>query len=286
MRMYVGIWFREVFLYCPVQCEQHMYISLDSQTVWHNPKPVNMYGLEVSATLQIGDPSVIANETGVVTVGDFRLADMSVGGQGAPLVPFLDRILLQTHYKTTGRSGAMLNIGGISNLTSWIPPSEMEGGSEGGTSTCGRTIAFDCGPGNMLIDALVQHYFSESYDASGHIALRGTPSKELVDFCCTRNDFLSVVPPKSTGREMYGVKFVQDIILKAEQLHLSPEDVIRSATEFTVEMIFQSFMLYINPQLEERLILRIDCPCDVYVSGGGVKNRTIMMSVHVFFVNE
>ena len=121
------------------------------QTVWHSPQPVTMHGTSVSATLQIGDPSVIANEIGVATVGDFRLADMSVGGQGAPLVPFLDRILLQGHYRITGRCGMMLNMGGISNLTSWIPTPRWGKDLD---PQDGRTIAFDCGPGECVVWAL------------------------------------------------------------------------------------------------------------------------------------
>ena len=123
-----------------------------SQTIWHQPEPQVLFGHTVSSTLQIGDPSTIACETGIATVGDFRLADMSEGGQGAPLVPFLDRILLRSHFASSGRLGLMLNIGGISNLTMWIPAhlSDDES-SEERTGPAAkrdeRILAFDCGPG-------------------------------------------------------------------------------------------------------------------------------------------
>ena len=123
-----------------------------SQTIWHQPEPQVLFGHTVSSTLQIGDPSTIACETGIATVGDFRLADMSEGGQGAPLVPFLDRILLRSHFASSGRLGLMLNIGGISNLTMWIPAhlSDNESSEERtGPAAKGdeRILAFDCGPG-------------------------------------------------------------------------------------------------------------------------------------------
>ena len=111
-----------------------------------------LFGHTVSSTLQIGDPSTIACETGIATVGDFRLADMSVGGQGAPLVPFLDRILLRSHFASSGRLGLMLNIGGISNLTMCLPaiPSKEESlgdRTDSATSSKEQVLAFDCGPG-------------------------------------------------------------------------------------------------------------------------------------------
>ena len=114
-----------------------------------------LFGHTVSSTLQIGDPSTIACETGIATVGDFRLADMSVGGQGAPLVPFLDRILLRSHFANTRRLGLMLNIGGISNLTIWLPAQSSDEESprertDPATRKNERVLAFDCGPGMYI----------------------------------------------------------------------------------------------------------------------------------------
>ena len=98
-----------------------MYFFLSRQTVHHIPSAVNIHGYHISSTLQIADPSVIANECGVTTVGDFRMADLAVGGQGAPLVPYLDKAVLQRHFKESGRLGVLLNVGGISNLSAYIP---------------------------------------------------------------------------------------------------------------------------------------------------------------------
>lgn len=98
-----------------------MCFSLSRQTIHHIPSAVNMHGYHISSTLQIADPAVIANECGVTTVGDFRMADMAVGGQGAPLVPYLDKALLQRHFKESRRLGVLLNVGGISNVSAYIP---------------------------------------------------------------------------------------------------------------------------------------------------------------------
>ena len=99
------------------------YVAACRQTIHHMPAQRTLYGFQITSTLQIGDPSVIANECGVTTVGDFRMADMAVGGQGAPLVPYLDQILLARHYRETKRVGMLLNIGGISNISAYVPPS-------------------------------------------------------------------------------------------------------------------------------------------------------------------
>ena len=112
------------------------------QTIHHLPAPQQLYGFNVTSTLQIGEPSVIAHECGVTTVGDFRPADMAVGGQGAPLVPYLDRILLEDHFKQKERLGLLLNIGGISNVSAFIPPCLS-------VDKDGRFVGFDCGPGTV-----------------------------------------------------------------------------------------------------------------------------------------
>ncbi len=113
-----------------------------SQTIHHLPTPSSLHGHQVSSTLQIGDPSVIANECGVTTVGDFRPADMAVGGQGAPLVPYFDQALLQRHFKEQGRVGVLVNIGGISNISVFMPPN-----GQSDRQKDAAFIGFDCGPG-------------------------------------------------------------------------------------------------------------------------------------------
>ena len=137
-----------------------MYVRFASyrQTVHHLPVPQSLYGYQIASTLQIGDPSIIANECGITTVGDFRLADMAVGGQGAPLVPYLDQTLLEGYYRERKRAGMLLNIGGISNISAYVPPSKAF------CAILSRTfiacadlhlaqgqewdfVGFDCGPG-------------------------------------------------------------------------------------------------------------------------------------------
>ena len=108
-----------------VQFGAYMYVLPSCrQTVHHMPAPQSLYGYQITSTLQIGDPSIIANECGITTVGDFRLADMAVGGQGAPLVPYLDQTLLERYYRERKRAGMLLNIGGISNISAYVPPSK------------------------------------------------------------------------------------------------------------------------------------------------------------------
>lgn len=116
------------------------FIILYRQTIHHLPAPQHLHGFNVASTLQIGDPSFIAHECRVTTVGDFRPADMAVGGQGAPLVPYLDRILLERHFVKTRRLGLLLNVGGISNISGYIP-------SSANSNENGAFIGFDCGPG-------------------------------------------------------------------------------------------------------------------------------------------
>ena len=118
--------------------------SYTRQTIHHLPTPQQLHGFNITSTLQISEPSVIAQECGITTVGDFRPADMAVGGQGAPLVPYLDRILLERYFLKTGRVGILLNIGGISNLSVLIPTTGLD------ESEDERFIGFDCGPGMYI----------------------------------------------------------------------------------------------------------------------------------------
>ena len=226
-------------------------IGSHGQTIQHLPAPVTMFGRKVRATLQIGDPSMLATLTGITTVGDFRVADMAVGGQGAPLVPYFDWLMFRSRTKNR----LLLNIGGIANITVLPRNCRVE-----------DVTAFDTGPGNMVIDALMNALFKEPFDRNGKTASRGAVALDLFRWMKT-HPYLRARPPKSTGREMFGQHFVQEILKRGK--HYDREDIISSASMLTPFAIYDSYERFIRKQMA------VD---EIIVSGGGVKNR--------FFVEE
>jgi anhydro-N-acetylmuramic acid kinase len=210
-------------------------IGCHGQTVYHQgKKPAN--------TLQIGESSVIAERTGITVVSDFRTRDIAAGGQGAPLVPFVDYLLFR-HAK---RNRVALNIGGIANIT-WLPA--------GAESNDVR--AFDTGPGNMVIDALVSQYTKgkQLYDRNGEIAATGHVDRALLAKLMA-DKYYKRKPPKSAGREQYGADFVT-------ALGTATPDLIATATALTASTIAQGI----------KLVGRAD---EIIASGGGVHNRQLM----------
>lgn len=231
-------------------------IGSHGQTIQHLPKQVKMFGKDVRATFQIGDPSVLATLTGITTVGDFRLADMSVGGQGAPLVPYFDWLA----FRSESRHRALLNIGGIANITALPAKCSPE-----------DVVAFDTGPGNMVIDALMQRLYGRPFDKNGIIASSGMIIHELFDWM-KGHPYLKQRPPKSTGREMFGKKFVEDILKRAGKY--DREDIIATATQFTAFAVHESVRKFVrDPKVIDQLI----------VSGGGAKNGYIMAALREYF---
>lgn len=215
-------------------------IGSHGQTVRHLPAS--------GATLQIGEPAVIAARTGAVTIADFRAADMAVGGEGAPLVPLADHLLFAQRHE--GR--LLLNIGGIANVTA-LPPN----------AAASAIRAFDLGPGNMLIDAAVAHCTNgrERFDRGGQRAARGRIDEGLLAELM-RTPFLQREPPKSTGREEFGEPFLADILRRGPY---SDDDLIATLTAFTVQSIAAG--------------IRRFCPGEfaaLWVGGGGVHNPRIM----------
>jgi anhydro-N-acetylmuramic acid kinase len=224
-------------------------IGSHGQTIYHMPNGK----IVKKSTLQIGELAVIAERTGVTTVGDFRKRDIAVGGDGAPLVPYVDFIL----FRSDKKSIVIQNIGGISNLT-FLP----SGCSEE------EVVAFDTGPGNMVIDYLIKKYTAGklSYDVDGQIASRGEVSKELLNYFMS-NEYFSIPPPKSTGREVFGSHFAESFALQGEKLGLKKEDIIATATALTAESIVKSY---------EDFILSKGTIDEVYIAGGGLKNKTLV----------
>ncbi|HMT11864.1 MAG TPA: anhydro-N-acetylmuramic acid kinase [Ignavibacteria bacterium] len=231
-------------------------IGSHGQTIPHPPGKEDFLGYRMKSTLQIGDPSVIANLTGITTVGDFRIADCAVDGDGAPLVPYLDHLLFSDKRKSRG----LLNIGGISNVT--ILPKN---------SPLSSVFAFDTGPGNMLIDGLMYHLYHKKYDKDARIAKKGTVVPKLFEWLL-QDTVYRQQPPKSTGREHYGQHF-QKKLLKAVK-GLNPADVIRTVTEFTSYSIWFNYKNFIESRC------RID---ELIVSGGGAENPLITSTLSNYF---
>lgn len=233
-------------------------IGSHGQTIHHLPDEVEMFGYKIKSTLQIGEPGVIAKLTGVPVVGNFRVGDMALGGEGAPLVPYFDYII----FSSNELNRLLLNIGGIANFTILKKGSDVE-----------DVLAFDVGPGNMVVDALVKIFYDKSYDEDGLIAQSGKVSEELLEKMA-RHPFIERKPPKSTGRETFGSDFVSKVLKWAQELSLLPEDIVATATEFTVYAIYKNYEMFVKPEVE------ID---EVIVSGGGAKNRFMVSLLSKYF---
>ncbi len=233
-------------------------IGSHGQTIQHLPDEVEMFGYKIKSTLQIGEPGVIAKLTGVPVVGNFRVGDMALGGEGAPLVPYFDYII----FSSNELNRLLLNIGGIANFTILKKGSGVE-----------DVLAFDVGPGNMVVDSLAKIFFGKGYDEDGNIAQSGKVSRELLEKMA-KHPFIERKPPKSTGRETFGNDFVNKILKWAQELSLSPEDIVATATEFTVYAIYKNYEMFVKPEVE------ID---EVIVSGGGAKNKFMINLLSRYF---
>ena len=223
-------------------------IGSHGQTVHHLPGREARFGVETGATLQIGDPSVIAQRTGVVTIGDFRAADVARGGQGAPLVPYVDYLLFRHPVKARG----LLNLGGIANLT--VLPADP--GPD-------DVMAFDTGPASMLIDAVARTELGRDMDADGAGARRGRPAEHLVADVLAM-PYFDRPPPKSTGREMFGERCAAALVRAGREAGLSGEDLLATATEITVRSIRDACRRFVEP-----VVSKLD---ELIVSGGGARN--------------
>lgn len=223
-------------------------IGSHGQTVWHEPPAGGRRG----ATLQLGCPATIAEITGIPVVSDFRTRDMAAGGEGAPLVPWVDRLL----FSVPGRRRILLNIGGMANLT-WLPPA-----GEPGTM-----LAFDTGPGNALIDAAVELATGgrSHYDRDGELAARGLVDDVVLGELLA-HPYFSRVPPKSTGRELFGAQFVRGL---AERLAPADEqgwaDLVATLTALTARSIAGAIEAWVAAR-------GVD---EVVVTGGGARNPVL-----------
>jgi anhydro-N-acetylmuramic acid kinase len=227
-------------------------VGSHGQTVWHRPPSGERRG----ATLQLGDPATIAERTGIAVVSDFRTRDMAAGGQGAPLVPWVDRLL----FSLPDRARALQNIGGIGNVT-WVPP---RGSAE-------PSLAFDTGPGNALMDTAVEIATGGrmTFDRDGKLAAQGEVDETLLAELL-RHPYFAAEPPKSTGREEFGRPFVERLVAAT-----APEgdrdwlDLVATLTELTARSIADAYRRWIVPRGVEQVVL----------TGGGARNPTLVRRI-------
>jgi len=221
------------------------------QTVWHMPVMEEYLGHYVTGTLQIGEDARIAEAMGCPVIGDFRVRDMAAGGQGAPLVPYTEYLL----YGKKDKVVALQNIGGIGNIT--ILPKN---------ATPEQVIAFDTGPGNMLIDAVVMRMTDgkKRFDDMGKMAAAGKVNQKLLQYMM-QDSYLCRKPPKTTGREYYGEAYMAKIYDFADGNGIGLMDVLATVTGFTAETISYA-LSHFAPEMPDELI----------IGGGGSKNRTLL----------
>lgn len=266
MNMYLGELYakciKDALVDSEIDYESIDLISSHGQTIWHEPTVVSQRLYARPNTMQIGDIAVLAEHAGIPVIGDFRTRDMGAGGQGAPLVPFADQILFQS--QTNGR--VLVNIGGIANM-SVLPPAHF----------AQEVIAYDTGPGNMIIDAFVNKYSngSLSYDANGDLAKDGiVHNKWLEDLMA--NDYFLLPAPKSTGRELFGSVYADKLWLQGDEYGCSSLDKIATITMLTAKSLSTEIKKYSQTHdLKE-----------VFVSGGGVHNKTLLAYLTELLPNQ
>ena len=222
------------------------FIASHGQTIFHIPKAYDNF---IPSTLQIGEPAIIAYETGVQVISNFRTMDMAAGGEGAPLVPYTEYLL----YHSTEKTVVLQNIGGIGNVTCIPKDSDLD-----------ALFAFDTGPGNMIIDEVVQQLFGQPYDDGGKIAASGTVHADMFA-SLIQHPYIDAPIPKTTGREMFGAQYVANILTTFKDV--APADIVATVTMFTAYTIAQNYEQFIIPKH----------PIDAaIIGGGGAHNKTLL----------
>ncbi len=244
----LGYWFAEgaraVCQEAGVALKDVACIGSHGQTVYHIPVDEGDW---LASTLQIGEPAIIAYETGVTVVSSFRAMDMAAGGRGAPLVPYAEYLLYRSD-----KPRALQNLGGIGNVTGLPANCAMD-----------DVFAFDTGPANMIINALAKHFYNLDYDEDGNIAQAGEVNEALLAEWM-EIPYVTAPPPKATGRELYGAQFVEAEL--AKHPGIAPADWLATATMYTAKSIEVNYRMYVFPR----------CPAEeVILSGGGAHNLTL-----------
>jgi anhydro-N-acetylmuramic acid kinase len=229
-------------------------IGCHGQTLYHQPRAAKYLDRQFACTWQAGEAQVIAATLGIPVVSNFRPADMLAGGQGAPLVPLLDYAL----FASNKRGRVLQNIGGIANLTA-IPAG----------AGADQIIAFDTGPGNMVMDALAQQLFHKPYDRHGRIAAEGIILKPMLARAL-RNPYFQLRPPRTAGREQFGREYATKFLAGCLRHSARSEDAMATATALTAETIAQSYKRFCKRKMQGR------DGVDYIISGGGARNHTLM----------
>ncbi len=225
-------------------------VASHGQTVYHIDRSQG----GVPSTLQLGEGSVIAERTGAIVVSDFRTRDVAAGGAGAPLVPYVDFCL----FARAGQARALQNIGGIANVTVVPGPDEPE-----------RVMAFDTGPGNMVIDEVCRELREDenAFDEDGKFSALGEVDRELLARLLA-HPYLDLAPPKTTGREVFGVEYSHQLIEEYDPYKLI--DLLATAAHFTAESIVRAYRRWVMPRGKLS---------EVIVSGGGARNTTVIRTM-------
>ena len=230
-------------------------IASHGQTIYHAPENEKLDDVSLVSTLQIGESSVIAQNTGCITISNFREADIASGGQGAPLVCFAD----EKWFKPTGRNIAIQNIGGISNVTM--------------VSHSHPTFGFDTGLGNIMLDYCVNKFFSKPYDKDGEIAKSGVICDTWLD-CLLQDNYYFKNPPKTTGREYFSTRYIENALKFAPS---EPKDIIATVTALTAKTIVQAYERFILPDIDIE---------EVVVGGGGAYNPVMMNFIRQYLPED
>ena len=231
-------------------------VGMHGQTVYHQSTAEKYAGAPVRCTWQLGEAAVVREQLGVPVVSDFRPADMAAGGQGAPLVPMLDYCM----FRHATKNRVLLNLGGIANVTAIPAGAGLDG-----------LMAFDTGPANMVMDALMQAGFGKEFDRSGKVGARGTASKSVVAEIL-RDPYFRLMPPKSCGREEFGGAFVQRF--RGMCADASAADMVATATELTAASILDAYGAFCWAHLG--MLAPLAKATEVIAAGGGTKNATLM----------
>jgi anhydro-N-acetylmuramic acid kinase len=235
-------------------------VGCHGQTLYHQGEAQPFLGRKIFTTWQTGEAAVIAERVGVPVVSDFRPADMAAGGKGAPLVPYLDYLWFRD--PQIGR--IVQNIGGIANLTA-IPAGAV----------AEHVIAFDTGPGNMVIDAVTQELFQRPFDRNGRIAASGSVLESVVEGILRRK-FFRTAPPKTAGREEFGREFVREFLRACKGA--SKHDIVATATALTVQSIAAAIFRFVDEPNTKKTFR------ELIVSGGGARNPTLMRMLSAWMV--
>ncbi|HVU45040.1 MAG TPA: anhydro-N-acetylmuramic acid kinase [Terracidiphilus sp.] len=228
-------------------------IGCHGQTLYHQPRAERYADRKFACTWQAGEAQAIASRMQAPVVSNFRPADMFAGGQGAPLVPLLDYVL----FADAKRGRVLQNIGGIANLTAIPADARPE-----------AVVAFDTGPGNMIIDWLAQELCDKPFDKNGALAARGTVIEPVLK-ASLANPYFKLKPPRTAGREQFGREYAAEFLRSCRSHSARSEDALATATAFTAESIAHSYRRFVLPKMKSGAV-------DYVVSGGGARNRTLM----------